>query len=98
MCHKSLDLAFLLDSSGTVDDSQWKLTKDMVKGVSNAFHLALNGTRIGIITYSTLPSLELKFDEKNSKAALDDFLDTVSQVKGDTRTDRALKVSILVVF
>ena len=77
-----------------MDDSQWKLTKDLVKGVSNAFHLASNGTRIGLITYSTLPTLELKFDEKNSEAALDDFLDTVTQHKGDTRTDRALKVTI----
>ena len=91
MCHKSVDLAFILDASGTIDDSQWKLTKDFVQGVSNGFRLASNGTRISIVTYSTLPHIERRFDDLNQNDNLIGFLESMSQPRGDTRTDRALK-------
>lgn len=91
MCHKSVDLAFILDASGTIDDSQWKLTKDFVQGVSNGFRLASNGTRISIVTYATLPHIERRFDDLNRNDNLIGFLEAMSQPRGDTRTDRALK-------
>ncbi|XP_074627228.1 uncharacterized protein LOC141885237 isoform X4 [Acropora palmata] len=91
VCHKSVDLAFILDASGTIDDSQWKLTKDFVQGVSNGFRLASNGTRISIVTYSTLPHIERRFDDLNRNDNLIGFLESMSQPRGDTRTDRALK-------
>ena len=93
VCHKSIDLAFVLDASGTVDDSQWKLTKDFVHGVSNGFGLASNKTRISVLAYSTLPQIELKFDDRNAYENMDDFLESMSQPRGDTRTDRALKMT-----
>ena len=93
VCHKSIDLAFVLDASGTVDDSQWKLTKDFVHGVSNGFGLASNKTRISVLAYSTLPQIELRFDDRNAYENMDDFLESMSQPRGDTRTDRALKMT-----
>lgn len=92
-CRKSIDLAFILDASGTVDDSQWKLTKDFVHGVSNGFRLASNGTRISIISYSTLPHIERRFDDRNENDNMADFLESMSQPRGETRTDRALKLA-----
>ena len=92
VCHKSVDLTFILDASGTIDDSQWKLSKDFVQGVSNGFRLASNGTRISIVTYSTLPHVERRFDEFNRNGKLASFLESMSQPRGDTRTDRALRV------
>ncbi|XP_031556840.1 uncharacterized protein LOC116293538 isoform X2 [Actinia tenebrosa] len=92
-CPNTIDLAFLLDASGTIDDSQWKLTKDFVRGVSSAFHVADNGTRTAIITFSTLPHLEKTFQEMNEKDIMDAYLDSVTQPRGETRTDRALKLA-----
>ncbi|XP_068700145.1 uncharacterized protein [Montipora foliosa] len=92
VCHKSVDLTFILDASGTIDDSQWKLSKDFVQGVSNGFRLASNGTRISIVTYSTLPHVERRFDEFSRNGKLASFLESMSQPRGDTRTDRALRV------
>lgn len=37
-----------MDASGTIDDSQWKRTKDFVRGVSSAFNVADNGTRTAV--------------------------------------------------
>ena len=82
-----------MDASGTVDDSQWKLTKDFVHGVSNGFRLASNGTRISIISYSTLPHIERRFDDRNENDNMADFLESMSQPRGETRTDRALKLA-----
>ena len=93
VCHKSIDLAFILDASGTVDDSQWKLTKDFVRGVSNGFKVASNRTRISVVSYSTLPHLERRFDDRNDDDNMADFLESMSQPRGDTRTDRALKMT-----
>ena len=76
-----------------MDDSQWKLTKDFVKGVSSGFRLAPNKTQVSILAYSTLPHLELRFEDKNIYDGMDDFLQSMSQPRGDTRTDRALKLT-----
>ena len=82
-----------MDASGTIDDSQWKLTKDFVHGVSNGFRLAPNRTQISIVSYSTLPHVERRFDERNSNDNMADFLESMSQPRGETRTDRALKLT-----
>lgn len=92
-CRKSIDLAFILDASGTIDDSQWKMTKDFVTGVSNGFRLASNGTRVSIVSYSTLPHIERRFDDKTARDNIAEFLESMSQPRGDTRTDRALKMA-----
>jgi len=82
-----------LDASGTIDDSQWKLTKDFVHGVSNGFRLASNGTQIAIVAYSTLPHVERRFDDRNGNDNMADLLESMSQPRGETRTDRALKMT-----
>ena len=64
-----------------------------MKGVSSGFHIAFNNTRISIVTYSTLPHIEMKFDETTSKDTIAKFLESMSQSRGDTRTDRALKLT-----
>ncbi|XP_048581714.1 uncharacterized protein LOC5511228 isoform X2 [Nematostella vectensis] len=92
-CSHDLDLTFLLDASGSVDDAQWKITKDFVRSVTRGFNLADNGTRVSVITYSTNPHMEVALDEKNDKEELDAFLDSVSQPRGDTRMDRALNLA-----
>jgi hypothetical protein len=46
-----------------------------------------------VITFSTLPHLEKTFQEMNDKTAMDAYLDSVTQPRGETRTDRALKLA-----
>lgn len=46
-----------------------------------------------IITFSTLPHLEKTFQEMNNKDIMDAYLDSVTQPRGETRTDRALKLA-----
>lgn len=46
-----------------------------------------------IITYSTLPHLEKSFHEMNDKAVIKSYLDGITQPRGETRTDRALKMA-----
>lgn len=43
-----------MDASGTIDDSQWKRTKDFVRGVSSAFNVADNGTRTAVSSMMVL--------------------------------------------
>lgn len=93
VCGKSLDLAFLLDASGSIDDSQWKLAKDFVRGVTDAFTLASNATRMAVITYSTQPHVEIKYGDINDLGELSDYMESMSQPRGETRTDRALHVA-----
>ena len=93
VCSKPLDLAFVLDASGSVDDAQWKLTKDFVRGVTDAFTLFPNSTRVAVISYSTLPHMELHYGDIRDQDHFADYMLSMSQPRGSTRTDRALKMA-----
>ena len=49
----TLDLIFLLDSSGSVGRRDFRIVKNWVKKVSNNFEIASGRNQIGVIKYST---------------------------------------------
>ena len=92
-CTKSADIAFILDGSAATDESTWNRLKSFARGVANAFLLNDDATRVGLITYSTEPKLELKFDEKNDHDEFSDFLNTVTATHGAPNLEPALALA-----
>ena len=92
-CSKSADIAFVLDGSAAADEATWNRLKSFARGVANAFLLHDDATRVGVITYSTKPKLELQFDEKNDRDEFSDFLNTVSSTHGSSDLERALALA-----
>ena len=75
------------------DESTWNRLKSFARGVANAFLLNDDSTRVGLITYSTEPKLELQFDEKNDQDEFSDFLNTVTSAHGTPNLERALALA-----
>ena len=61
-CNLALDLGFALPVSSDIKDMEWKNIQDFVKSTTNAFNVSYFGAHIGLVSYSSLATLELKLN------------------------------------
>ena len=97
-----MDIAFLIGSSSTTTDEQWKSTLDFVKSIADQFPVSDIGARIGVISFDTTPRVGFAFDAL-SGPQLNNFevrrlIDSVPYGNGPTRIDRALKLASTFLF
>ncbi|XP_028390676.1 collagen alpha-2(I) chain-like [Dendronephthya gigantea] len=68
-CFKSLEIAFLVDTSYSVSDEELHRMKDFMREIVNGFSISETGTRISIVTYDRNVRVPLKFkDNSNAKS------------------------------
>ena len=76
-CQTSVDLVFLLDNSGSVEEPNFRKVKDFVKRVIDFFNIAENGTHVSVVTYDTDTHIEFNlvryFTKKELRNAVDDI-------------------------
>jgi len=61
-----MDIVVALDSSRDVSPLQWAHQKQFVRNVLESFSLSEDSTHVGVVAFSTIPSIQVKLDEKNS--------------------------------
>jgi len=91
-CHRSLDVGFIVDSSGSLSADYHK-EKDFVKTLASAFHIGPDGSRAGVITFSARAEHNIKMKDH---ADLDSFkaaVDAIPLMGGTTRIDLALRLA-----
>ena len=59
---RGLDLAFVLDSSGSVGFSNFQITKQFVENVTNTFAVGAQETRVGAITFSGFATISFQLN------------------------------------
>ena len=59
---RGLDLAFVLDSSGSVGISNFQITKQFAENVTNTFAVGAQETRVGAITFSAFASISFQLN------------------------------------
>ena len=101
-CPATVDLAFIVDSSGSIGRRRWSLMLQFLKRVINDFNVGPNGTRVAVVAYSTRPVRELTFNtlsgaEINAKE-YGKRIDKMRFQRGYTYIDRALKMANEQVF
>ena len=95
-----MDLAIVLDGSGSVGNYNFAMTKRFLFNLMGQFHVSPRGTHFGLIVYSDSPKLYLKFEERQYQHPIPlkwkllsmDFPD------GQTRTDKALTLAAQSLF
>lgn len=102
VCDTTVDLAIIVDSSGSISRRNWVLMKNFVKQVVEKFEVSSAGTHVAGVVYSTLASVVLKFntlqgaelnvDEVNKK------FDEMKHSRGFTFIDKALLLADREVF
>ena len=59
---RGLDLAFVLDSSGSVGFSNFQITKQFVENVTNTFAVGAQETRVGAIAFSGFANISFQLN------------------------------------
>lgn len=93
MCRRRLDLAFLIDGSGSIETSgrgNFRRCIEFVKTLVSSFRISPGRTRVGVALFSSRAWLILDFYRSTSKAKV---LYTISRIRyphGGTRIGKAL--------
>ncbi|XP_028390644.1 uncharacterized protein LOC114515560 [Dendronephthya gigantea] len=90
-CNRRIDLGFLLDSSGSIGQTNFGKTKSFVKDLITYFKISENNTRVSVISYATTSRLHFFFSQKFvSPQDLYTAIDNISYLGGGTNTHQAL--------
>lgn len=97
-----MDLAFLIDSSGSITRGNWKLLKAFIKDTIDAFDVSPKGTHIASVSYSTRAIVDYRFNtligDKLNVPGLHKFVDRIRHQRGFTYIDRALALANKEIF
>ena len=91
-CKASLDVAFIVDSSGSLR-SEYHKEKKFVKMMIESFGIGLSTTRAGIIIFSHIAQLSIKLSRYDSLTDFKAAIDALPLMGSRTRIDSALRLA-----
>ena len=101
-CNLPLDVAVLMDSSGSISRRNFQVFKRFIKSIITGFEISEDHTHIAIIEYSTKASVQLKFNDFTGRALnrnnVKGRVNRIPHVRGKTFIDRALRLANEEVF
>ena len=92
-CSKQADLAFVVDTSGSISNENFRKQKDFVKALASAFDPSATKHQLGLISYSTNAQIEFSFKDSADLVKFKNVVDRMTHKKGRTRLDKALKLA-----
>lgn len=90
VCQTSVDLAFILDGSGSVGSYNFNQVKNFVKNVVDFFNIGSSGTHVAVVTYSTYSRLEFNLKAYYTKSSIKNAVSYIGYRGGWTYTADAL--------
>lgn len=101
-CKVVADLAFLVDSSGSIGRTNWKRMKRFLENLVGAFNIEPNGVRIAVVSYSTKAKLMFTFNtfsgSELNQGKVAQLISEMAWQKGFTYIDKALALAETDVF
>ena len=92
-CSEDADLAFVVDTSGSISDESFQKQKDFVKVLASSFDPILAEHQLGLIAYSSDSQLEVSFQDKADRKEFELAVDRIPHTKLRTRLDKALELA-----
>lgn len=93
VCNKRLDLAFLIDGSGSIESAgrgNFRRCVQFVKTMVSSFNVSPRRTRVGVVLFSSRAWLILDFYRSRSKAGVLNTISRIRYPRGGTRIGKAL--------
>lgn len=90
-CNPNVDVAFLIDSSGSISATNYRKVKTFVANLAANFNISPGGSRAAVVLYSTDASTDIKFTDFTSSATFARAVQRLTHQRGSTRIDRALQ-------
>ena len=101
-CKTIVDVAFLIDSSGSIGRRNWKLLLDFIKDSVEAFNVSPSGSHVASISYASRAVLDFRFNtltgDKLNPVELNKLVDRIKHQRGYTYIDRALLLANKEIF
>ena len=93
ICDLKVDVAFVLDASGSILPKQYKLQKEFVAKVASSNSLSKDGVRIGVVLYSHSSSVPIKLNDYFNETEFAAAAMKLRHESSITRIDRGLKTA-----
>ena len=92
-CTKQLDIAILIESSGSIGEKNYIKQKTFVKNFAGAFRISEQWTRVGIIVYSDRAFVAKRFNENFEHEYLSGIINDLPFRKGTGNINNALRLA-----
>lgn len=89
-CRPVLDIAFIVDSSGSIGRNNWVRVKRFVKALISKLDVSASGTHVAAVAYSTNPEVVTRFRSYQGTDHVNRLIDRMRYQRGFTYTDKAL--------
>ena len=92
-CSTIVDIAFVVDSSGSIGRRNWERVKRFLKALVSKLDVSPSTTHLAVISYSTNPRVELRFNGFQDTDEVNRKFDDMLWQRGFTYTDKALQLA-----
>ncbi|XP_033748047.1 cartilage matrix protein-like [Pecten maximus] len=92
------DVAFILDSSADIGQSNFDELIDFIDKVVSNFDIGSDNTRVGLITFADAPKIEFNLDSYTKPAEVEQGLSNVRFTSGQRNTDLAIQMMTNQIF
>ena len=75
--NRGIDLAFVLDSSGSVGESNFALERELVLNVVQRFSIGSDATQVAVISYSGFATINFQLDNFTNSSDLQQAISEV---------------------
>ena len=89
-CKPIADIAFVIDSSGSIGRSNWGRMKRFLKAIVSKLDVSSAATHISAIAYSNDPEVVYRFNNRQETDQVNNAFDGMRWQRGFTYTDKAL--------
>lgn len=92
-CRPVVDIAFIVDSSGSIGRTNWERTKRFLKAVVSKLDVSPALTHVAAVAYSTDPVVVMRFNDVQDTDEVNRVFDGMRWQRGFTYTDKALQLA-----
>jgi len=89
------DIVFLLDSSGSVGATNFKVLLQFIKNIVSRLNIGQDAAQISLVTFSSTPTCQISFKDRQDRGSLIHALGRVVYHRGGTDTAAALRFARL---
>ncbi|XP_061188685.1 uncharacterized protein LOC133196852 [Saccostrea echinata] len=93
-----IDLAFMLDGSGSIAFLNFLRMLEFVKNTTKQFEIGLNAVEVAVISFSDYSRVEFGFGQFNTHSGINTAIDNVQYDAGGTNTASAIRTARMSVF
>ena len=93
-----MDVAFLIDSSGSISFRNFRKVKNFVVELASKFDISPGGSRAAVVVYSTRATTRIRFTDHSTYGSFANAVQSLRHERGYTRIDLALQRAYFDVF